>query len=548
MFFSRATILECGASHTALGRFIRTRSGHLRLENYAVEAFALEPGREADWLERTRSGLRTLRARSGDNDSVALVLPPHATLVKFIRVPRVAAAQQEKIIRFEANQSLSFAGQDVVWDTINAGETDREVEVMLCAVKREVAETLCTTVESAGFRLARAVPSPLATLAACRSAREPDNAAAPVLVANLGARSTTVVLVEANRFCARTFSLGGNSVTVQIAEGSRCDFAQAEQLKLTGCARHLLQFAAESFATQLAQEITRSRIHFQRQSDAAAPARILLTGGAARLPGLAEALGARVKLPVERLDVIDSIEIGPAAAQAWASAPVPPVADLIGGAMLQLGPVRRSMDLLPPRFRAQARFRRRLPWLVAAALLALTALIPPLLRCRETSLAARRQTAAIERELAPLRERDARNRANLRHLEEIRRQIVVLQGINDRRTGWLAMLADLQDRLAAAEDVWLERMSVTPAAMPAATAPGRPQPSPSPLRIAVSGRLLDKLNSHDMAAAQARVTRLLGDLGRSPHIESVEAARLDPNRSGVLQFDFVLVAKLERPL
>ncbi|MBI2517885.1 MAG: pilus assembly protein PilM [Opitutae bacterium] len=544
MFFRRTTVLECGASHTALGRFSLTSSGRLRLEDYAVETFALEPGREADWLERTRAALALLRSRISDAGTVVLVLPAHATLVKFIRTPRVSRAQQEKIIRFEAQQSLPLGEAEVVWGSAPAGGTDREAEVMLCAAKHDALEALCAAVEAAGFRIDRALPSPLATLAACRVQRMEDDSPAPVLLANLGARSTTLLLVKPERFCARTFALGGNSATAQIAEGSGRDFAEAEKFKLTDCPRHLLQFAAESFATRLGQEITRSVLHFQRQSGVSAPARILLTGGAARLPGLPELLAAKLGLPVARLAVLDALEIGAAAAQAWAALPVPPVSDLVGAAALQFGRTLPGMDLLPSQLRTRAAFRRRLPWLVAAALLMLAALLPPIMRWRATSAAARQKTAAIEREIAPLRAREARNRANLQRLDELRRQIAMLQGIEDRRVAWLALLADLQDRLAATEDVWLERMSVAPAGGPP------PASSAAPLRIAVSGRLLDKLNPRGVtgAEAQTRVKHLLGDLGGSPHIERVEAAHLDRDRSGILQFDFVLVARLDRPL
>lgn len=539
-FFRRIPVLECGASHAAFARFNPAPSGRLRLAHYAVETFPVEPGREAGWLEQMRVALQSLRARVPGSGPVALVLPAHATLVKTIRAPRVAPARQQEVLRFEAGQAMPFGVAEALWDCAPAGGDEREIEALLCAAKRETVEALCAAAESAGFRPACALPAPLATLAACR--REEADTAAPVLVASLGARSTTLLLLEPGRCQARVLSLGGNAVTQQIAEGSGCDFDQAERLKLADCPRHLRQFAAESFALRLAQEISRSALYFRRQTGAAAgPARILLTGGAAGLPGLPELLGARLNLPVERLDLSRSLELGPEAASAWPAAPDFPVAELLGAAALQSRP---TVDLLPPPRQARERFRRRLPWLAVAALLALAALLPLIEHYRKVSFAARLKTAAIERELAPRRARAARQHETLQQIAQLRGQIAQLQGIHDHRFGWLAMFADLEQRLGGVEDVWLDRLGVAPE--PVGEPVARPSSTPSgPLRLAVSGRMLDRSNPLEKTgtAAQARIRRLLDDLAGSPYFAAVESARFDDDRPGVLRFGFVLVTK-----
>jgi hypothetical protein len=63
VFFSpQATVLDCGASRTALGVFSR-KSGRLRLERYAVETLSTAAGNDDGWLENTAAAMLALRRK-----------------------------------------------------------------------------------------------------------------------------------------------------------------------------------------------------------------------------------------------------------------------------------------------------------------------------------------------------------------------------------------------------------------------------------------------------------------------------------------------------
>lgn len=539
MPLSRVAVLDCGASHAAFGVFARAGKQRWRLEQFAWESFPLGPGREDDWSGALAAALAALRSRVKYRGPVTLVLPGHVVLTKFIRTPRVDAAKRAKIVRFEAQQNIPYALTDVVWDHAVVGETDLDLEVMLCAAKLEVVDALCRTVEQAGFAPRVLLPSVQALAAAYRSGPG-AGAAPPTLVLNVGARTTLLLLVQPAALHARTLALGGNAMTQLIAESQDCDFAEAETIKLAERNASVVEPATEAFATRLAQEITRSALHFKRQSGAASPARVLLTGGAARLPGLATALSGKLNTTVGIFDPLGGIEIARAAADAGAAEHAEAMSDLIGAAFSQLHDEQPAMNLLPPRLRARESTRKQQPWLVAAAVLAAAALLLPLHHTRELGRELRAKTIAVEAEIAPLRERDARNRRNLEQLEEVTRQLTALQSIGSRRDNWLAMLADLQERLVKVEDVWLERMQLAPS-------PNDPQ---TPLRIAVSGRMLDKTNplANVSPDIYQRVTTLLGRIVDSPFVSAVEGERFDNRQPGILQFDFILVAEPARPL
>jgi type IV pilus assembly protein PilM len=536
VFSNRTVILDCGASRTALGVFSR-QGGRLQLEDCAVENFPVTAGSEDTWLENTGKALRTLRSRLKTPGPAVLVLPAHMVLTKFIKTPRVGPAQRDKIIRFEAGENIPYSLADVVWDSVVAGERAGEVAVLLAAAKQEAVEPLCAALQAAGFEPRLVLPAPLATLAAHRLVHPAEGGSS--LVLNIGARSTILLLVGPTGFVTRPLALGGNSVTQQIAVNQDCDPEEAETIKLTERSEGLTADARETFATRLAQEITRSVLHFRRQSDMAQPNHVHLTGGGARLAGLVGALAARLKVPVDHLDALAGVDVMTGVAGDDFAGLGSTLTDLVGAAAAQLQPEQPVLNLLPPKWRRHENHRRRQPWLMAAAGLAVAAMLPPVLHYRAIAAAARHKAAAIECAIAPLRQREARIRGDLAQLGDLQQQAATLQAVHDRRAGWLNLLADLQERLVRVEDVWLEQLQVTPAA------------AGGPARLHLSGRMLDRTNPLAKVSLEttSRVKALLRDIDGSPHVRvAEEGQRFDNSQPGILKFDFILTADPARPL
>lgn len=535
MLSSPLTIIDCGASRTALGIF-GLSGGRLRLENWAVEWFPVPASGEDAWLRQTSAAFAALRSRVDPVGRVVLVLPPHLTLTKHIRTPRVSPAKRDKIVRFEAAQGIPYNLAEVSWGTAVAHEGPADMDLLLAAAKLEAVNALARAAAEAGFEPAAMLPTALTTLAGCRLARTGD--AVPVLVVNIGARSTALVQVDAGRFATRSVAMGGNGVTQQLATSRNCSPDEAEDQKRAETSAGDATGASDAFATRLAQEITRSVLHFGRQSGMGQPARILLTGGGARLVGLAESLSNRLKLPVELLDTLGAVETGRAAAKAEVASAAFELTDLVGAAVIESRPHQPQLDLLPLRLRRREGLRRRQPWLLATVGLAAAALLPPILHFQNLADTTHAKTAAIETALAPVREREARNRAALEELSALRRDVTQLESIQQRRTGWLGLLADFQQRLVAVEDVWFEDLRTIPPS------------GDAPLKLAVSGRMLDKTNPLAKVSPEtfSRVQALLAGLADSPYIKGVEGERFDNSQPGILRFDFVLVTDPAQPL
>jgi len=533
----RTLVLDCGASRTALGSFTR-RGCRLYLEAFAVVPLGPDSGPTDPWLEETRAALHDLRARLPSAAGPAvLILPAHLTLTRMLAIPRVAAAQRARIIGFEAAQAVPFALTDVVWDHLVAGR--QGTDVLLAAARLDAVEPLCAAAQAAGFEPQFLLPSALATLAGFRIAHPAP--AQPVLILNLGARSTTLLLAGPQGFAARTLPFGGQLNPPSVPGSINPWTGTAPWVSATPWTSELARTMptppadGDLLAARLAQEITRTVGHFCDQDGMDAPVRVYLTGGGSRIASLAEALTVRLQLPVGWLDALGAIENDCGESRVDSAANALSMADLIGGAAARLLPHQPLLDLQPPSRRRQQAYRRRRPWLIAAAVFALAALVLPMVHLRRLAREAQRKTAAIERALVPLRERDTRNRANLRQIEELRRQVLALQGVYDRRASWVEFLADLQDRLAGVEDVWLEKLQVMPG---------------TPVKLAISGRLLDRARPPDGTGPLTpnRIQSLLTGLGQSAFIAAVEDERFDTRQPGILKFDCVLVLDSRHPL
>lgn len=311
------------------------QGGRLRLEAHAREELPPAVPGEDRWLEHTTAALTALSERMKPAGPVTLVLPPHATLAKIVRMPRFERAKREKVIRFAAEENIPCALVDVVWGHVAAAEHD--LEVLLAAVKRELVEPLCAAARAAGFAVELVLPGPLATLAAFRLVPEEKE---PTLVLNLGARSTTLLVATGRRFVLRTLALG---------------FQGQEKAD------------AATVAVRLGQEITRSILHFRRLGGLEDPVRVQLMGGGAQLAGLPEALGAVLKLPVNRVDMPALIDRGSEMSVNETAAAAVSLADLAGAAAIRLRADQTVMNLLPrcPR-RTDRRHRYQLATVVLA--------------------------------------------------------------------------------------------------------------------------------------------------------------------------------------
>ena len=582
----RVLAVDIGAGHVACGAFTVGASGRLVLQHFALEPHSSDPSHEGRWAVEIAQSLGAVAARRKLSGAAAIAVPGHLALTKFIKTPSVAKEKRANIVSFEAAENIPYPLEDVVWDYVVVADDGFDLEVMLAAVKFDAMQALCGAADAAGFPVERATPASLALYHAFRY--NYPQVLESVIVVNIGARTTNLLFLEGDRFYVRTLALAGNAVTQAISEELRIDFASAETLKIqvlsgksdlppTSPSRAAVQRAAAAFATKLQVEITRSAVNHRRQSGGGAPLAVYLTGGGSLIEELPAVLAERLKLPVERYESLKNVDLSADARAAGAESLSPVLADLVGLATRLVKKEETEASLLPPVLTAALAFRKRQPWYIAAAALVVVALIPPIIYLHTVTSGSLERISQVDSHLMPLRAIESRNGANIRQIEEAAKQIAALRGSYETKANWINFFADLQERLVKVEDVWLDKLQVVrpplpePGAVPEEPPPQETPPAPAdgsaapvdgaapavpaapqgpPVRLALSGRLLDVTNPQSKVSPEStlRVKQLLASFTGSQFIAAVENERFDNSQNGLLRFDFTLVINPKKTL
>ncbi|HTJ78222.1 MAG TPA: pilus assembly protein PilM [Rariglobus sp.] len=570
----RVLAVDSGAGHVACGVFASAKAGRLVLEQFALDSFNPDAAMEAQWPELVASSLGSLVKQSNLSGPAVLCVPGHHTLTKFVKTPAVEKSKRAKVVQFEAQQNIPYPLGEVVWDYLAVSEDGLDLEVMLAAVKLDVMDALCAAVDGTGVAVKSISPSALALYRSFKY-NYPE-ISEPVLVVNIGARSTNLLFIDDKRFFVRTIAQAGNSVTQIIADELKQDFAHAESLKVdvlggrsdlpeASPGRAAVLNAAHTFASRLHLEITRSTVNYRRQSGAEQPTCIYLTGGGSLIPDIIPTLAEKLKIKVERFDALRNVEISPAAAGAREHVAV--LADLVGLATRLADKNEPAFTLLPPALVQGIAFAKQQPFYVGAAAMVAVALVLPIWGLNRRAEVASHQSKILEAQMQPLRQLKSANLANLEKIETTKKEVTAIQSLVESKSNWINFFTDLQERLVKVEDVWLEKLQVlrpsetasspTPVASnglfggaPADQSSG-PAAAPEPvLRLNVSGRLLDKNNPVSKVSQDSynRVKSLLASFAGSQFISSVEKENFNPNQPGILGFDFILVVNPKKPL
>ncbi len=492
-------VVHCDSARSSWAVF-RWRQGKLACLGCGIET---EPG--SDWLKTTTAAMRAARRVSPASTPLVLVLSTPLVLLKHLKTPRVEAVQRAKILRFEVEQNIPFPVAEVLWDFAVSGGNETNEQLLLAVAKRDVISALCAVAQAEHFKVRLIVPAALALRAVEEQVRPAGDDR--LLLLGVSGSAATLLQVDGQRFAARSWlwADGTNSTPMP---------------------------GSEAVARRVVQETVRARAYFQKEVALQTPTRVVLVGGMAQEVGLAGQLRASLQLPVAALDISSALEPVPNGTESLE------LADLAGAALLYLAPGQTSVNLLPPALRRRAHLRQRRSWLVAAGFLILAALVPPYVQYHRLNAALRDDLPVVEKTLAPLRARNARNRAGLVELAALKQQVEHLQSVQARRDAWLRLFADLQERFITVEDVWLEKLQTVPAA------------NNAPLKLVVSGRMLDKANPLAKVSPEnfTRLKVLLADMVDSPFVASVESERFDNSQAGILKFDLVLVTDPAHPL
>jgi type IV pilus assembly protein PilM len=283
-----------------------------RVEAYAAEATPLNAVNEKAIVDAQVVGEAVRRAvkRSGARSrEAAVAISGDAAITKIIQMPATfAGAELEGQVELQADQYIPFPMDEVSYDFEVVGPTEKDpdmIDVLLVATRTENVEQRQAAVEAAGLKARIMDVEPYAVENACLLLRHQmidEGMGHNVAVIDFGASSTTFsVLHDLKVVYTRDFAFGGQQLTEEIMRTYGLTLEEAGRAKKEGgLPSNYEPEILEPFIDDMTQQVSRSLQFFLASgTNREQPEQILICGGCANIPGVADVIGSRVGIPTQ---------------------------------------------------------------------------------------------------------------------------------------------------------------------------------------------------------------------------------------------------------
>lgn len=294
---------------------------------YLVEAYAAEPTppsaiNEKAIVDAEAVGEAVRRAvkRSGSKaKEVAIAISGDAAITKVIQMPKnLSEADMEGQVELQADQYIPFPMEEVSFDYEIVGESERDpdmLDVLLVATRTENVEQRNAAVAAAGLSARVVDVEAFAVENACQLlTHQMTDAGADhfVAIVDFGASSTTFsVLQDLKVIYTRDFAFGGQQLTEEIMRTYGLSMEDAGRAKKEGGLPSNYQpEVLDAFMDDMSQQVSRSLQFFLASgSGREQPDQILICGGCANIPGVADVIGSHVGIATEVGDPLGQMKI-----------------------------------------------------------------------------------------------------------------------------------------------------------------------------------------------------------------------------------------------
>lgn len=230
--FKTTVALEVGAQSVTMGVFTPSGKKGFTLSRYARKEILLDPveeGMRMDYVSNAISELVTeLKVKGSD---VRNVVSGQQVFMRFIKLPALDMDDLEEQVGYEAQQHIPFPLEDIVYSyQVLADREDGECEVLLVAIKKDVLDTLNTQVEGSGLNTRSVDCSVTSLYNAFRVSYAEETE--PVMILDIGAKTTDIIFSENGRFFTRAVTAAGSFITNSIAREFNMSFREAERFKI----------------------------------------------------------------------------------------------------------------------------------------------------------------------------------------------------------------------------------------------------------------------------------------------------------------------------
>jgi type IV pilus assembly protein PilM len=271
-----------------------------------VDGEVMDPALVADAVRET------LQAAGVKPRGLVVAVGGRDVIVKRIRTERVPESQARELMRFEAEQHVPFDMESVQLDfqILDPDSEGREMAVLLVAAKRELVEAKVRLLDEAGADVG-VVDVDAFALHNAFAANYPDALEGVVALANVGHEVTNVnILDDGVPALTRDLAAGTRRIREDLQREHGLSSREAEQLLRAGASDARLDAVLARHADEIAAGVERAAAFLESASRTAGPLRALyLCGGGAQIPGLAQSVAGKLRIPVEPATPLAALEV-----------------------------------------------------------------------------------------------------------------------------------------------------------------------------------------------------------------------------------------------
>ncbi len=314
---------------------LKEKGGKYSVVNFGVLDISEELTEAMDPAQRSLLVLNAVKRVLSDNNikgaSLSLSVSGEQVIVRYIKLPYMTKEELKSTIRIDGEQYVPFNINECVLDFSILGEImeegQRKIEVLLVAIKEEVVNQYISLVKSLGFDIG-VIDVDCFALQNAYEAVYGVKEEEVVALLNIGAKYSNINIVEGGvTVYSRDIPYAGALLTKDIARELACTFPEAEKIK-----RETGGIIIESEETKLTRipskddkkirvygamvptinklitEVRRAFDFYESSAKKKSIAKIVLSGGSAKLRNLDKFISERMKLPVELFDAFKDLE------------------------------------------------------------------------------------------------------------------------------------------------------------------------------------------------------------------------------------------------
>ncbi len=255
---------------------------------------------------------------------VVLGVANQKVIVRQVDLPWMPADELKKSLGYQVADFVPMPIDAAVLDfhpleELVAESGTRTIRGLLVAASRDMVHSSIAAVRKGGLSPVMVDLTPFAVIRSLADADHLGMGAQVEALVDVGARVTNIVVHQGGipRF-VRILMMGGQDVTDAVAERMGVPGEQAEALKQQlglgvagdGLDVHAATRVVEATSAAFVEEIRGSLDYYLASSGSAPISRLVLTGGGARLAGLAERLQTSTRVPVEVGTPMNALRIG----------------------------------------------------------------------------------------------------------------------------------------------------------------------------------------------------------------------------------------------